>query len=83
MNDNCTEIGTIKQFKKRVMIFYLCCHRVIQKLLRKSIFGLDESNNRTIFDIEDGINSKDVPLLVVEVDFQAESAEDSSWTLGK
>ena len=54
--------------------------------IKKTVLGLDESKNRTIiadFVIEDGINSKDVILLVVEVDFQAESAEDSSWTLGK
>jgi len=38
----------------------------------KTVLGLDESKNRTIladFDIEDGINSKYMPLIVVEVDF--------------
>ena len=38
--------------------------------IKKTVLGLDESKNRTIladFDLEDGINSKDIPLLVVEV----------------
>ena len=54
--------------------------------IKKTVLGLDESKNRTIladFDIEDGINSKDMPLLVVEVDFQEESTEDLSLTSGK
>ena len=86
MNVNCTEINTINQFKIRVFIFYLCWQRVIQQLFKKTVLGLDESKNRTIladFDIEDGINSKDMPLLVVEVDFQEESTEDLSLTSGK
>ena len=60
-NVNCTEISTIKQFKKRIVVFYLCCQRVIQHLIRKTVFGLDESKNCTIFNgfnVEDGINSK-------------------------
>ena len=32
----------------------------------------------TVLNMEDGINSKDMSLLVVEIDFQAESIEDSS-----
>ena len=62
MNINYTEISTINQFKNRVLVFYLCCHRVIQQLLRKTVFSLGESNNCTIlmgFDINEGINSKD------------------------
>ena len=63
MNVNCTEISTINQFKNRVLVFYLSCHRVIQQLLRKTVFSLDESKNCTFFftdlNVEDGINSKD------------------------
>ena len=62
MNVNCTEISTINQFKNRVFVFFLCFHRVIQQLLRKTVFGLDESKNCTIlmgFYIEEGINPKD------------------------
>ena len=37
----------------------------------------------TDFDLEDGINPKDASFLVMEVDFQEESGENSSWNLGK
>ena len=62
MNVNCTEISTINQFKNRVLVFYLSCHRVIQQLLEKTVFDFDESKNCTIlmgFYIEEGINPKD------------------------
>ena len=68
MNVNCTEISTINQFKNRVFVFYLSLQRVIQQFFKKTIFDLDESKNRTIFEdfnIEYGINSKDMHLLVV------------------
>jgi len=49
MTVNCTEIRTINQFKNRVFVYYLSFHRVIQQLLSKNVFGLDESKNCTIF----------------------------------
>ena len=62
MKTYCTEINTIKQFKKRLMVFYLSCHRVIQKLLRNTVFALNKRKSYTIFygieKNEDQINSK-------------------------
>ena len=66
MNIHCTEISTINQFKNSVLVFYLCCHRVIQQLLRKTVFGLDESKNCTIingFEYREGIKSKDAAFV--------------------
>ena len=61
MNVNCTEISTKNQFKKRVVVFYLCCHKVIQKFLEKLSLALIKAKIirfLTVLNIEDGINSK-------------------------
>ena len=66
MNVNCTEISTINQFKNRVFVFYLCFHRFIQQLLRKTVFCLGGSKNCTIISVlnlEDGINYKDATFV--------------------
>ena len=82
----CTEISTINQFKNWVLGILFKESKSHSAALKKTDFDLDVSKNCTIlkdFDLEDGINPKDVSFLVMEVDIQEESGENSSWNLGK
>ena len=66
MNIYSTEISTINQFKNSVFVFYLCCHKVIQKFLEKLSLALMKAKIiriLTVLNIEDGINSKDAAFV--------------------
>ena len=53
-------------------LYFIYADKESFSIFLKNCLSLDVSKNRTIiadFDIEDGFNFEDMPLLVVEVDF--------------